>query len=154
LVYKEFDRSRHITEKFPEAFSDTILGADFGYTNPSAIIPIKVDSDNHYWIREEFYKTHQTTEQIGEQGLLYKATKHYPDPAEPDRIEILRKMGWNCREVSRQTMFFRSSMTTFKVISVLLPQSPMTIIITAEFNIYLHHPDSTEAWQFLAVVDL
>lgn len=101
LVYKEFDRSRHITEKFPEAFSDTILGADFGYTNPSAIIPIKVDSDNHYWIREEFYKTHQTTEQIGEQGLLYKATKHYPDPAEPDRIEILRKMGWNCREVSK-----------------------------------------------------
>lgn len=101
LVYKEFDRSRHITGKFPEAFSDTILGADFGYTNPSAIIPIKVDSDNHYWIREEFYKTHQTTEQIGEQGLLYKATKHYPDPAEPDRIEILRKMGWNCREVSK-----------------------------------------------------
>jgi len=101
LVYKEFDRSRHITEKFPESFSDTILGADFGYTNPSAIIPINVDSDNHYWIRDEFYKTHQTTEQIGEQGLLYKATKHYPDPAEPDRIEILRKMGWNCREVSK-----------------------------------------------------
>lgn len=101
LVYKEFDRTRHITTEFPEIYADTILGADFGYTNPSAIIPIKIDRDSHFWIREEFYKTQQTTEQIGEQGLLYKATKHYPDPAEPDRIEMLKKMGWNCREVSK-----------------------------------------------------
>lgn len=108
LVYKEFDRSRHLigkdtdtTAQANKSFVDTILGIDFGYTNPSSIIPIKIDADNHYWILEEFYKTHQTTEQIAEQAKLYKPTKVYADPAEPDRIEILRKSGLNCREVSK-----------------------------------------------------
>lgn len=103
LVYKEFDRSRHIAseEDFRRTYAETILGIDFGYTNPSAIIPIKIDSDNHYWIQEEFYKTHQTTEQIAEQAKLYKPTKVYADPAEPDRIEILRRSGLNCRDVSK-----------------------------------------------------
>lgn len=103
LVYKEFDRTRHLIalEEMPTSVIDTILGIDFGYTNPSSIIPIKIDSDNHYWILEEFYKTGQTTEQIAEQAKLYKPTKVYADPAEPDRIEILRKAGLNCRDVSK-----------------------------------------------------
>lgn len=103
LVYKEFDRSRHVIKEGekPNQIVDKIAGIDFGYTNPSSIIPIDTDSDNHYWIFEEFYKTGQTTEQIAEQAKLYKATKVYPDPAEPDRIEILKKSGLNCREVSK-----------------------------------------------------
>lgn len=101
LVYKEFDRARHISDAKPTTVIDTIVGIDFGYTNPSSIIPIKVDSDNHYWILEEFYKTGQTTEQIAEQAKLYKPTKVYADPAEPDRTEILRKNGLNIRDVSK-----------------------------------------------------
>lgn len=101
LVYKEFDRTRHVTTDEPQAVTDIILGIDFGYTNPSSIIPIHVDADNHYWIQSEYYKTGQTTEQIAEYAQLYKPTKVYPDPAEPDRIEILRKYGLNCREVSK-----------------------------------------------------
>ena len=105
LVYKEFDRSRHLIasgdEKKLVSYTDTILGIDFGYTNPSAIVCIKIDSDNHYWVTEEYYRTGQTTEAIAEQAKLYKPTKVYADPAEPDRIEILRKYGLNCRDVSK-----------------------------------------------------
>jgi len=101
LVYKEFDRNRHVTTEVPTNVSDTIIGIDFGYTNPSSIIPVKIDSDNNYWVLEEFYKTSQTTEQIAEYAKLYRPTKVYPDPAEPDRIETLRSFGLNCREVSK-----------------------------------------------------
>lgn len=101
LVYKEFDRSRHVSDSIPSTVVDIILGIDFGYTNPASIIPVKIDWDNHYWITEEFYKTRQTTEQIAEQAKLYKSTKVYPDPAEPDRIKILEKSGLNCRDVSK-----------------------------------------------------
>lgn len=101
LVYKEFDRKRHLVTEEPKSVSDTILGLDFGYTNPSAILCIKIDSDNHYWITDEWYKTGQTTEQIAEYAKLFKPTKVYPDPAEPDRIEILQRAGLNCREVSK-----------------------------------------------------
>jgi PBSX family phage terminase large subunit len=101
LVYKEFNREKHVNENEPTTIEETILGVDFGYTNPASIIPIRIDQDNHYWIREEWYKSKQTTEQIAEQANLYKSTKCYPDPAEPDRIAILKKAGLNCREVSK-----------------------------------------------------
>ena len=103
LVYKEFKREKHITTKFPEFFPDTIAGIDFGYTNPAAVIPIKIDKDSHYWIRDEWYKEKQTTEQIREVATGFKPTKVYPDPAEPDRIEILKKQ-LNCREVSKDVV--------------------------------------------------
>lgn len=101
LVYKEFNRDKHVTTQTPQNITDTILGIDFGYTNPAAIIPIRIDGDNHFWIGEEWYKSRQTTEQIAEQAILYRSTKVYPDPAEPDRITILTKAGLNCREVSK-----------------------------------------------------
>lgn len=101
LVYKEFNRERDVTTKEPSNIIDTILGIDFGYTNPASIVPIRIDGDNHYWVKEEWYKTGQTTDQIAEQSILYKSTKCYPDPAEPDRIAILQKAGLNCREVSK-----------------------------------------------------
>ena len=101
LVYKEFNREKNVSTEEPKTCIETILGIDFGYTNPAGQLPIKVDGDGHYWIREEYYKTGQTTDQIAEVALLYKSTKCYPDPAEPDRIEILRRAGLNCREVSK-----------------------------------------------------
>lgn len=101
LVYKEFNRNKHVTEENPSSTIETILGIDFGYTNPAAIIPIRCDGDSHYWIREEWYHERNTTEQIAEQALRYRSTKCYPDPAEPDRIEILRKAGLNCRDVNK-----------------------------------------------------
>jgi PBSX family phage terminase large subunit len=101
LVYKEFNREKNVTEKTPSNITETIIGIDFGYTNPAAIIPIRIDGDSHYWIGEEWYKSRCTTEQIAEQAILYGSTKCYPDPAEPDRIAILSKAGLNCREVSK-----------------------------------------------------
>jgi PBSX family phage terminase large subunit len=101
LVYKEFNREKHVSSETPKSTTETIIGIDFGYTNPAAIVPIRIDGDSHYWIGEEWYKSRQTTEQIAEQARLYKSTKCYPDPAEPDRIEILRKEGLNVREVSK-----------------------------------------------------
>jgi len=101
LVYKEFNREKNVTTDSPTSISETILGIDFGYTNPAAIIPIRIDGDSHYWIGEEWYKSRQTSDQLAEAALLYRSTKCYPDPAEPDRIEILRKAGLNCREASK-----------------------------------------------------
>ena len=103
LVYKEFDRKRHLftdKDEIPE-FVKTIVGVDFGYTNPSTILQIKEDRDGNYWIISEWYKTKQTTEQIVQKAQGYQSNECYPDPAEPDRIEELKKGGLNVREVSK-----------------------------------------------------
>jgi phage terminase large subunit len=59
------------------------------------------DSDANYYVIDEFYKTQQTTAQIIENAISKRGHSYYPDPAEPDRNEELRRAGANVREVSK-----------------------------------------------------
>lgn len=101
LVYKEFNRDLHVTTEEPHITIERILGVDFGYTNPTAMLLIVKDNDNNYWIREEYYKTGKTNAEIIEAVKTYKPHVVYPDPAEPDRIEEMKRVGLNIREVSK-----------------------------------------------------
>ncbi|NCU42683.1 MAG: hypothetical protein EOM19_08345, partial [Candidatus Moranbacteria bacterium] len=101
LVYKEFSRGMHVTEEQPNSVIDVLTGIDWGFTNPASVYRVRVDSDRHYWIDSEFYKTKQTTEQIIEYAKTLKSNKCYPDPAEPDRLEMARRAGLNVRDVSK-----------------------------------------------------
>lgn len=110
LVYKEFSREKHI-------FTDTDLflangetkhgiiakfaGVDFGYTNPTAILTVWKDSDAHYWVLSEWYKTGKTQEEITEYVKTLDISYVYPDPAEPDRIRDMERHGVSCRDVSK-----------------------------------------------------
>lgn len=103
LVYKEFDRVRDVFDELPENVQvvDVLASLDWGFTNPAASHKIYKDSQRHYWVMEEFYKTGKSTGEIIEWVKTYKANKVYPDPAEPDRLEEARKSGLNVRDVSK-----------------------------------------------------
>lgn len=100
LVYKEFSRERHLFESKDREWKEIIAGVDFGYTNPAAVLEIRVDKDDNFYVYSEWYKTKRTTEQIRDAVLSTKAVKVYPDPAEPDRIEQLNT-SLTCLEVSK-----------------------------------------------------
>lgn len=106
LVYKEFDRKRHLFSS-PEELKkanytkvSTLIGIDWGYTNPCAILKVYKDHDAHYWFVEEYYKTQKTDDEIKEYARSLGGNFYYPDPAEPDRLESLRRLGLNVRDVS------------------------------------------------------
>jgi len=101
LVYKEFERERHVTTDQPKTVDDVLVPIDWGYTNPAGVLRIRVDSDAHYWIDSEYYQKGRTTEQIVDYVKTLKPNKVYPDPAEPDRIEIANRMGLNVMQVSK-----------------------------------------------------
>lgn len=103
LVYKEFDRFRHVyaDEDTPVNTVDVLAGIDWGWTNPASAHRIRKDNDRHYWIDKEFYKREQTTSQIIEHVKSLRPNKVYPDPAEPDRNEEARRAGLNVREVTK-----------------------------------------------------
>lgn len=103
LVYKEFMRELDVKDFKEEDINlkEIIAPIDWGYTNPAGALKILVDRDNNYYISDEYYKRGKTTEEIVEVIKTWGASKHYPDPAEPDRIEIARRLGLNCREVSK-----------------------------------------------------
>lgn len=102
LVYKEFDRSKHVYSNEPDiAVIDTLVGIDWGWTNPAAAHRLRKSADRHYYIDKEFYKKGQTTSQIIEHVISLSPNKVYPDPAEPDRNEEARRAGLNIREVTK-----------------------------------------------------
>ncbi len=101
LVYKEFDRTRHVFDEAVWNTAERLVSIDWGYTNPSAVYLIERDGDSHYWITQEYYKTQKTTDDIVEYAASLRGNKYYPDPAEPDRIEMLKRKKLNVMEVSK-----------------------------------------------------
>jgi PBSX family phage terminase large subunit len=101
LVYKEFNREIHVTKENPKTSNETILGIDFGYTNPACVLRITVDSDSHYFITEEWYHSGKTIEQLIEYAISLGSTKCYGDPANPEGIEKCRRAGLNMRDVNK-----------------------------------------------------
>ena len=106
LVYKEFDRGKHIFDDYNNIREiKRIVGVDFGFTNPTAILSISIDYDNTYWVRSEFYKTNKTTDEIINYCKTLNGNEFYPDPAEPDRIKQMMDAGLNIQEVSKDIEF-------------------------------------------------
>ncbi len=103
LVYKEFNRGLHLYDGLEprKAIAEVIAGVDFGYTNPSVILRIEHDTDNHYWVTNEWYKTGKTNAEVIEVAKVMNINIFYPDPAEPDRIEEMKRASLNVREVSK-----------------------------------------------------
>ena len=99
LVYKEFDRSRHIFEGEISNEAEYIAGIDFGFTNPCAVIHIKRDYDNNYFVVGEWYQQGRTDEQIGDYIRSCNFNVIYPDPENPSAISVLSAKGINVAEV-------------------------------------------------------
>jgi len=98
LVYKEFDRKRHLYEELPDGDYEKIGGVDFGFKNPAGVLDIRLFKDKFY-VENEFYKRERTEEQIADYVTAHKFDEVYPDPENPSAIEVLKRKGVNTREV-------------------------------------------------------
>jgi PBSX family phage terminase large subunit len=101
LVYKEFDRTRHLytSESQSGVPVEVLGGVDFGHHNPCAVLTVIRDNDNKYWVKKEWYKREQTESQIAEYVASCGFNKCYPDPESPSAIKELKVRGVNVREV-------------------------------------------------------
>jgi PBSX family phage terminase large subunit len=113
LVYKEFDRAKHLFDNdgYDVRVSDRIAGIDFGFTNPTAVISINVDADNNYWVTDEWYKTGQTDAQTAEYVASCNFNKVYPDPESPSAIKELINRKVNVREVIKNKDSIKNGIT-------------------------------------------
>lgn len=100
LVYKEFNRDRHVyTDLTDRTWAEYMAGIDFGFTNPCAVIHIKRDRDDNYFVTQEWYKTGRTEEQIAEYVASCNFNRVYPDCEAPSAIEVLNRRGIDIVEV-------------------------------------------------------
>ena len=103
LVYPEFSREHNVVEVVPTHRVERILAVDFGYTNPAAILTIDLDDKGTYWVVQEYYRSGKVNIELIEYAKSQLSNAVYPDPAEPDRCEEMKRHGLNVREVSKDT---------------------------------------------------
>ncbi len=104
LVYKEFDRARNVLtpqqiEEVKTRPHEILVGVDFGYTNPCAVLTILRDRADCLYVSTEFYETKRTDADVADYVATLKAQRVYPDPESPGAIEELRKRHVNLRDV-------------------------------------------------------
>ena len=84
---------------------DFVVGIDWGYSNPSAVVVGGFTEDGTWYLLEEWKKPRQLTEDIIEQlKKFYKKYRFeivYADPAEPDRIREVKNAGFACKAADR-----------------------------------------------------
>ena len=103
LIYKEFDRLKHVFIFLPDTkFVNTLGAVDFGYTNPFALLIVLKDGDNNYYVREEQYETGKTDEEIARRCKSYEDVERwYADPEAPAAIEVMRRLHLRIKEVKK-----------------------------------------------------
>lgn len=103
LVYKDFNREKHIVNELPENFECLykLGGVDWGHTHPCAVITIQKDYSGNYWITDEFYKPGKTESEIVDKVVSLEFHKVFPDPENASGVEALRRKGVNIREVNK-----------------------------------------------------
>lgn len=108
LVYKEFDREVHVINKgefektLPPFFKwqEFILGIDYGFTNPAAVLSIYRDSSDAFYLMDEFYKRGVTDPEVNNIAAALQPDKMFPDSQAASAIEDLKRKAPNkVREV-------------------------------------------------------
>lgn len=84
-------------EDYPKEFDEIIYGLDFGYNNPTCLLQLGI-KDSVYYIDEKIYKTNITNYELIEELKILRIPgirKIYADSSEPNRIEEIRRAGYN-----------------------------------------------------------
>lgn len=90
---------------FPPVYEDTAFGLDFGYNNPTAFVQVAL-KDRELYIAQRLYEARLTNSDLIKKFRTYNL-RHYPiyaDAAEPQRIEELRRAGFNCKPANKDVM--------------------------------------------------
>lgn len=145
LVYKEFSRDLHLYEELPEGVYQKIAGVDFGYTNPAAVLDIRI-ANERFWVEDEWYKKQRTDVQIAEYVSAMKFDEVYPDPESPSSIEELRQRNVNVREVIKGKDSVKSGIQKVRELLVAgkLKVNKRCVNLIAEFEMYSYDDEDAE----------
>jgi phage terminase large subunit len=100
LVYKEFDRSRHVYKELPDTvITERLIGIDWGFVHPAAVLEIARDRADDLWVTSEFVERGRTDKEVAEYAAALHGNAYYPDPESANANEELKRTGANVRPV-------------------------------------------------------
>lgn len=148
VVYKEFDRKRHLVKgSIPEWYRSigqtkvrTFGGVDFGFVHPAAVLNVEETSDGIFFVSQEWYHSGKTNAEIAEYTASQKFNSVYPDPASPGGIKDLKDHGCNVRDVIKGTDSIKNGIQVvremFKSNRLMIHESCVNLIFELETYSY------------------
>ena len=142
LVYKEFDRKRHVFQQDPNPMDIVKVfgGVDFGMTNPATAIELKKDTHRRYYIYERLYKRGMTDSAVADFVAALSWEEAYPDPASASGCEELRQRGVNVRDVLKNKDSVRNGISIvrelFKANRLFIHEDAKNLIFELETYAY------------------
>jgi phage terminase large subunit len=80
-------------------FEDVVIGCDWGYQHPSAVVKVWIDSNyKRIWVKELVHESYLTTDDLIQkmkQSEIPDGIKLFGDSAEPKTIESVRRAGFD-----------------------------------------------------------
>ena len=145
LVYKEFDREKHLYEELPKDVFQKLGAVDFGYRNPAAVLDARWNIEK-LWIEDEWYKRERTDAQIADYVALQKFKEVYPDPENQGGIEELRIRRQNVKEVRKGAGSVKDGIQMIREMLIRgdLMINKRCINLIAEFEMYSYDDDKGE----------
>jgi PBSX family phage terminase large subunit len=148
LVYKEFNREKHLYDSLPGMQLERVAGVDFGYVNPAAVLDIRTDGET-FFVEDEWYKRERTDIQIAEYVSMSQFEEVYPDPESPQAIEELKRKNVNIREVIKGKDSIENGIKKIKelLISNKLKINRKCVNLISEFEMYSYEDEKAEVNQ-------
>ncbi len=85
----------------PDYYDEIIYGLDFGWNAPSALVELRIRDRKEVTLVERLYQPGLTNDDLARRmrkAILDPRYRIYADSAQPDRIETLRRSGFNIYE--------------------------------------------------------
>lgn len=105
-ILKNIIYTNYVIENYSFSYKPDGYGLDFGFTAPMALVEIKFKDDEVY-AKEKLYQTGMTTRDLIAWMKAHEIEKNIPiyaDSAEPDRIEEIRKAGFNIHPAKKDVI--------------------------------------------------
>lgn len=85
LIYKTFDKVKHVISKLPDKFSQIVMGVDYGSTNPTVFIMLGM-TENGQWVvfKEYYYKDQQKVDTDFSKDMKEFMGQYHPSSIEVD----------------------------------------------------------------------
>lgn len=136
-----------LADKFPTHFDKQLYGLDFGFNHPTCLLHFGTKDFNpttkkgYIYVTEKIYQSDLTTPDLAalmKELNVSKTHAIYADPAEPDRINELRKHGFNVQRAKKGQGSVNAGIDFVKACT----------IVSKESNTNYNNERSTYCWEY------
>lgn len=119
-----------------------LYGLDFGFNNPMALVEVAFRDDS-VRVHERFYERGKTTDDLikwMDKNKISKTAPIYADSAEPDRIEQIRKAGYNVHPAKKDVA---AGIDYVKSLNLVITSSSLNLIGEIRTYKYMERKDGS-----------